>query len=41
MLLLDLFDDIRVKLLGAKNRVFKMNFTGGETPIDDDEEADA
>tara|TARA_R110002051_G_C8769409_1_gene503347 strand:+ start:24651 stop:24935 length:285 start_codon:yes stop_codon:yes gene_type:complete len=40
MLLLDLFDDIRIKFLGAKSRVFKMN-TGGETPIEDDEEADA
>lgn len=37
MLLLDLLDDVRVKFLGAKMKVFKTD----STPIDDDEDSDA
>lgn len=35
MLILDLFDDIRVKFLGAKRRMFKTE----STPVDDDEDS--
>lgn len=41
MVLLDLLDDIRVKVFGAKNRMFNLRDTGGSTPIEDDEDADA
>lgn len=38
MLLLDLLDDIRVKFLGAKSRVFKMNSSVGGGGTDEDGE---
>lgn len=42
MVLLDLLDDARVKFFGAKNRMFKSSLeTGGETPVEDDEDSPA
>lgn len=38
MILLDLLDDIRVKFLGAKSRVFKMNSSVGGGGTDEDGE---